>query len=295
MCFLNCMIIDYKNGALVIDSVSHFDLSRSCTCGQAFRWRPCGDGWFGVVGEKAVLANYDGSRLILSGVDESDASMWLDYFDLNRDYAAIQRQIESCDSLRCCLPCAGGIHIYNQDPFETLISFILSANNNIKRISGIIERLSIAAGTHIEGDSPAYSFPTPAAIASMSEAQLCEIGAGYRAPYVKKSAQIVADGYDLAALCALPLQEARRRLQEFSGVGPKVADCILLFSLRHADAFPMDVWMKRAVRQMLFDGVQPDKKALDRAIADLGENSGIIQQYLFHYARESLRNSATLP
>ena len=287
--------VNYRNGALILSGVSNLNLSRSCACGQAFRWRPCGGGWFGVAKDKAVLANCDGGRLILSGAKESDAKIWMDYFDLNRDYAAIERQIAGCDSLRCCLPSAGGIRIFNQDPFETMISFILSANNNIKRIGGIVDRLCTAAGARIEGNLPAYAFPTPEAIASMGEAQLYEIGAGYRAPYVKKSAQIIAEGFNLSALCALPLEEARRRLTAFPGVGPKVADCILLFSLRHANAFPMDVWMKRAVREMLFDGVEPDKKALDRAIADLGEHSGIIQQYVFHYVRESRRNSTALP
>ena len=218
---------------------------------------------------------------ITPGTD-ADIGFWLNYLDLYRDYQAIEDGVAQDSVLSPCLGYASGIHIFNQDPFETLISFIISANNNIKRITGIVERLCALAGTLVEGEIPYYTFPTPTAIAALSEKQLTDIGSGYRAPYIKKSAAMIADGYDLEPLRHMDTAAARKELLAFPGVGPKVADCILLFSLGHGDAFPLDVWMKRAMRMMYFGGEEPCKKELEQKIAQLGPNSGILQQYIFH-------------
>lgn len=129
-------------------------------------------------------------------------------------------------------------------------------------------------------------FPTPEAVAALEPEALRSIGAGYRAPYVKESAHMVADGFDLEALRAMPLAEARKALSAFPGVGPKVADCILLFSLGHTDAFPVDVWIGRALKTLFFDGQMPGRQETERLLHELGPMSGIIQQYVFHYARE---------
>ncbi len=262
------------------------NLARSCACGQSFRWRPNGASFSGVVRGRAVTASQHGDTLLISGASGSDADMWRDYFDLSRDYVAIENALSSHPQLCCCLECAGGIHVFNQEPFETLISFIISANNNIKRISGIVERLCALAGEKLSGPCECFSFPSPAAIAALEESQLVEIGAGYRAPYIKRSAALVADGYDLAAVGSLSTADARKRLLEFPGVGPKVADCVLLFSLHHSDAFPVDVWIGRAMSALFFDGAAPNKSELDAAITALGDSSGIFQQYVFQYARE---------
>ncbi|MBR4019380.1 MAG: DNA-3-methyladenine glycosylase 2 family protein, partial [Clostridia bacterium] len=121
-----------------------------------------------------------------------------------------------------------------------------------------------------------------------SEQQLTAIGSGYRAPYIKKTAEMIAAGYDFEPLRTMDTPTARKELLQFPGVGPKVADCILLFSLGHTDAFPLDVWMKRAMRLMYFGGEEPCKKDMEQKIAQLGPNSGILQQYIFHYARENM-------
>ncbi len=282
------MDIKVIDGSIIVSGVKCFDLARSCDCGQAFRWRDTGDGWFGVAGGRGALVRQEGEILTITPGKDGDAGFWLDYFDLFRNYQAIEDGVRGDAILGKCLDRAGGIHIFNQEPFETLISFIISANNNIKRITGIVDRLCTLAGEKCEGPAECYSFPTPEAIAGLTVEQLTDIGSGYRAPYIKNSAAMVAGGYELEDLRSMPTAAARKELLRFPGVGPKVADCVLLFSLGHADAFPLDVWMKRAMRLMYFNGEEPGKRAMEEKIASLGPNSGILQQYIFQYARENM-------
>ena len=279
------MDIIHSDKRIEIRGVSHFDAAASCMCGQAFRWKNTDRGIFGVVGDKPMLLKQNGQSLILEPCDEADIGFWINYFDLGRNYESIERLIADDDILSVCVPYSLGIRVFNQPPFEALISFIISANNNIKRISGIIERLCVLAGEYREGVYPYYAFPTPEAVSALTEEQLTSIGTGYRAPFIKKSAQIIADGYDLEKLRSIPLDEARRELLKFPGVGPKVADCVLLFSLGHTDAFPIDVWMGRAMKELYFDRQEPTKKEMEEKVKSLGQYSGIIQQYIFHYAR----------
>lgn len=282
------MKIGLSDNTITFSGIECFDMARSCTCGQCFRWKRAGEGWFGVAGGKGVLVTQKGGGLTIAPAKEADIGFWLNYLDLRRDYRAIENMVMADEVLSPCLSFAEGIHIFAQDPFETLISFIISANNNIKRISGIVERLCVLAGERRQGYGEYHAFPTPEAIAELSEEQLTGIGAGYRAPYIKKSAAMAAGEYDWEALRNMPTAAARKELMRFPGVGPKVADCVLLFSLGHADAFPMDVWMKRAMRLMYFDGQEPRRKELEDKIAELGPESGILQQYIYHYAREKM-------
>ena len=188
--------------------------------------------------------------------------------------------------LAVCFPEAHGIRVFNQEPYEALISFIISQNNNIKRISGIIERLSAKCGEPLDfmGER-LYAFPSAERIAALSIEELTALGTGYRAPFIKAAAEKTAVGYDLEALRDMPLSDARQELLRFNGIGPKVADCVLLFSLQHTDAFPIDVWIDRAMKAMFFEGNKVKKAELYEAVDKLGEYSGIIQQYIFQYAR----------
>ncbi|MEG1547961.1 MAG: DNA glycosylase [Clostridia bacterium] len=271
---------------IIISGIDNLDIARSCACGQSFRWRKSDEGFFGVVRGRGVNVSQLGDTLHIRAAEEIDAAMWVDYFDLKRDYAAIERAIGADVRLRDCLPYATGIRVFNQEPFETLISFIISANNNIKRISGIIDRLCMLAGESKSNEYEYSAFPKPEAIANLSLQQLEQIGSGYRAPFIKRSAAMIADGYELERLSELSLDQARRELLKFPGVGPKVADCVLLFSLHHTDAFPIDVWMDRAMRALFFESRQPSKQELTDIILQLGPLSGIVQQYVFHYARQ---------
>ncbi len=280
--------VSHEFGCLTLTPSSPFNLKRSCACGQAFRFQEEGGGYFGVVNGRGVRLTQNGNSLKVFPCAKEEIPQFVRYFDMERDYGLIELQLERDERLRACLSSASGIRIFNQDPFETLISFIISANNNVKRIQKIVAGLCESAGELVMDDVYTYlRFPTPQALADLPEETLRELGAGYRAPFIKQSAKKVADGYDLAALRNLPLTEARKELCTFPGVGAKVADCVLLFSLGHANAFPMDVWMKRAVRELFFDGEEPTKRELEGAIEKLGPVSGILQQFVFHYARES--------
>lgn len=281
------MDIQFENGCVVFGGVECFDLDKSCSCGQAFRWRANKGGQLGIVRGVPVLARTDGTSLILQGVSPADAALFAHYFDLGRDYASIEETVAADPRLAVCFPEAHGIRVFNQEPFEALISFIISQNNNIKRISGIIARLCELCGEPVSfmGER-LFAFPKPERIAELTVEELTAIGTGYRAPFIKAAAERIVRGYDLETLRDMPLDDARRELLSFLGVGPKVADCILLFSLQHSDAFPIDVWIDRAMKAMFFDGSRAKKAELYDAVTALGEYSGIIQQYIFQYARK---------
>lgn len=273
-------------GEIVFTGIDRLDIARCCGCGQAFRWKQTESGFASVVAGAPVDIFQCGDELHISQPSRPDMSFWENYFDLDRDYSAIEAMLLDDPRLGRCVPYATGIRVFNQEPFETLISFIISANNNIARISGIIDRLCITAGEAVDWRGEIrYTFPSAQAVAALSEDQLRAVGCGYRAPFIKKTAEIAAAGFDLDSLRGLTLDEARRRIRSFPGVGPKVADCVLLFSLGYTAAFPVDVWMRRALSALFLDGDDVCRGSVDGICAQLGEYSGIIQQYIFHYAR----------
>ncbi len=284
------MYTDYeiKNGTLTVRGIDRIDIERSCACGQSFRWKKDGDGFVAPALGRVVRVCQNDCDISIYPCKKGEEKDWLAYFDLDRDYAAIEKRLSVDEQLSMCIGSASGIRVFAQEPFETLITFIISANNNIGRIAGIVERLCALCGEKAELDGKEYYlFPKPESIAALEESELVRIGSGYRAPYIKKSAAIIAGGYRLEKLRDMPLDIARKELLKFPGVGPKVADCVLLFSLGHTDAFPVDVWIGRAMSEIYFDGESPKKKQLEAAIRALGSESGIVQQYIFHYARQT--------
>ncbi|HZK45662.1 MAG: hypothetical protein KIG48_06635 [Eubacteriales bacterium] len=284
------MYTDYeiKNGTLTVRGIDRIDIERSCACGQSFRWKKDGDGFVAPALGRVVRVCQNDCDISIYPCKKGEEKDWLAYFDLDRDYAAIEKRLSVDEQLSMCIGSASGIRVFAQEPFETLITFIISANNNIGRIAGIVERLCALCGEKAEFDGKEYYlFPKPESIAALEESELVRIGSGYRAPYIKKSAAIIAGGYQLEKLRDMPLDIARKELLKFPGVGPKVADCVLLFGLGHTDAFPVDVWIGRAMSEIYFDGESPKKKQLEAAIRALGSESGIVQQYIFHYARQT--------
>ena len=284
------MYTDYeiKNGTLTVRGIDRLDIERSCACGQSFRWKKDGDGFVAPALGRVVRVCQNDCDISIYPCKKGEEKDWLAYFDLDRDYAAIAKRLSVDEQLSMCIGSASGIRVFAQEPFETLITFIISANNNIGRIAGIVERLCALCGEKAEFDGKEYYlFPKPESIAALEESELVRIGSGYRAPYIKKSAAIIAGGYQLEKLRDMPLDIARKELLKFPGVGPKVADCVLLFGLGHTDAFPVDVWIGRAMSEIYFDGESPKKKQLEAAIRALGSESGIVQQYIFHYARQT--------
>ena len=284
------MYTDYeiKNGTLTVRGIDRIDIERSCACGQSFRWKKDGDGFVAPALGRVVRVCQNDCDISIYPCKKGEEKDWLAYFDLDRDYAAIEKRLSVDEQLSMCIGSASGIRVFAQEPFETLITFIISANNNIGRIAGIVERLCALCGEKAEFDGKEYYlFPKPESIAALEESELVRIGSGYRAPSIKQSAAIIAGGYQLEKLRDMPLDIARKELLKFPGVGPKVADCVLLFGLGHTDAFPVDVWIGRAMSEIYFDGESPKKKQLEAAIRALGSESGIVQQYIFHYARQT--------
>ncbi len=270
-----------KAEGILVGGLSLFSLEDTLDCGQCFRFRRDADGWRGVAGSRPLLVRETGEGVLFSCTPEAFESFWRGYFDLDRDYAALRESYLAMPALRECARYAPGIRVLRQDAWEALISFIISQNNNVRRIQGIVSRLCRQFGTPcgedpLEPDRTAYAFPSPEALAGRSEDDLAPLRAGWRAGYILDAARRVALGeIDLAAVAALPLPEARARLQTIRGVGPKVAECVLLYGMARMEAFPLDVWMKRAMKT-LFPGCTP---------ADFGECAGIAQQYIFHYCR----------
>lgn len=265
---------------IVFENVCDLDLRETLDCGQCFRWKEQPDGsFFGVVRGKAACAKIADDRLMIDNVKEADRGLWFDYFDLGLDYGAVRRELSAIHpTLAEAARYAPGIRILNQEPFEALISFIISQNNNIKRIEGIVDRLCEHFGEPIgETDtSPLFAFPTAERLAALSPDDLTPIRAGFRHRYIIDAAQKVADGsVDLESLRDLPYDEAQAELMKICGVGVKVADCVLLYGLHRLDGFPLDVWMKRAMAA-LFPKLSPSY---------FGQYAGIAQQYIFHYAR----------
>lgn len=264
---------------LVFDR-TQFDPDTVFSSGQTFRFRRDGSGtWRGTAHGCAVTAAPHGSKVVFAadGPDE----LWRSYTDTGRDYAALFPEPD--EVLAKALAYGSGLRVLRQDPFETLISFVISANNNIPRISGIIERICAACAPEGEEQAP---FPSPGVLAQLGEAELRALGAGYRAPYIIESARRAQDT-DFGALAAAPYQKAYDGLLKFKGVGPKVADCILLFGLGHTGAFPVDVWMRRVLEKLYgFSGTPRQMRAF--AAERFGAHAGIAQQYLFHYARGNL-------
>lgn len=269
----------------VIDKLTDFDLTHIFECGQCFRWVPSDDGGYvGAAGDKAARIAFDKGTLTIRATG-GDEDFWRNYFDLDTDYGEIKRRlIGSEPEIARAAEYGSGIRILNQDPFETIISFIISQNNNIPRIRKNIESLCARYGERIEGSasvsrdgSDVYSFPTAEALAAARVEDLAELRLGYRAPYIKASAEkYLSDG----------CPDCREGLLAFHGIGPKVANCIMLFGLRDTAAFPIDTWVRHIMNDM-YGFEEKDVKGM-QAFADerFGDLAGYAQQYLFYYYRD---------
>jgi len=258
------------------------NLSHIFECGQCFRWNVQQDGsYIGIACNEVVQARVVGNKIILDGTDNLE--FWSNYFDISFDYESVKSQLSNDEILAKCIDYGCGIRILRQDLFETIISFIISANNNIPRIKGIIERICKLCGERI-GNTEYYTFPTAEQIVNAGLNQLSTIGAGYRDKYICETAKMwLNENNDLQTLST---DLARKKLLKFQGIGPKVADCILLFGLRRFDAFPTDVWVKRLMEEAY--SVLPAKIA-EFSEKTFGEYRGLAQQYLFYYFRDNLK------
>lgn len=256
--------------------VSDMDLAQTLDCGQAFRWSERDGVWSGVAMGRRLTLSQSGDEITLYGVSEDEFDrVWKGYFDLERDYAAVREAVSGNETIARAVAFAGGIHILRQEPWETVCSFIISSNNNIPRIKGIISRLCENFGEPL-GDGQ-FAFPSADKLACLTVDDLAPLRSGFRAKYILDAARRFSSGeIDAQALYTAPIDEARRSLMTVKGVGPKVADCALLFGWGRVECFPVDVWIRRAMEQLFGEKGLP---------SEAEPYAGIVQQYIFHWAR----------
>ena len=276
-----------------------FKLRDIFECGQCFRWNEQEDGsYVGIWKNNVVCVKQNGNNISFEGVclDGDLETEIIDYFDLNRDYEKIKSTLSKIDdNLKTSINYGEGIRILNQNLWETIISFIISANNNIPRIKGIIERLSKAYGREIKfKEKSYYTFPSPEDLKDVTVEEYRKLGLGFRDIRLYETTKMILDGkIDLKKLRENPnTREVREQLLSLSGVGPKVADCILLFStLKRFEVFPIDVWVRRVMNDLYIK--EPDEnKVSKREIEKLanekfGDLAGMAQQYLFYWRRDA--------
>ena len=281
-----------------ISNIDSFELKDIFDCGQCFRWNEQQDGSYtGVFGDNVLNVAKIGNEVIFKGICKTDIKETVEkYFDLNRDYQKIKSELEKIDeNMKKSIEYGQGIRILNQDLWETIISFIISANNNIPRIKGIIERLSKKYGKEIEwNNTKYYTFPTAKALKDVTVQEYRELGLGFRDIRLYETTHMILDKkVDLDAMKNNPnTMEVREQLLSLSGVGPKVADCILLFSdLKRFEVFPIDVWVRRVMNDLYIhneDETKVNKKQIEKIAQEkFGDLAGLAQQYLFYWRREA--------
>lgn len=260
------MKIKFKN--------NDFDLKQTFQCGQCFRWKELESGSFSaIVAGKLIIARQTDGEIV---IESAHTRKFLErYFDLDTDYGEFKKRFSADPTLKAACERSSGIRILRQEPFETLISFIISQNNNIPRISGIIDRLCENFGEPTDGG---FTFPTAKRLKDITPADLAPLRAGFRARYIADAVRRINTGeVSFSEIETLPLEPARERLKRIVGVGDKVADCVLLFAFHKIDAFPKDVWVKRLMTEFYPNGLPECVKGAE----------GVAQQYLFDYVRNN--------
>lgn len=280
---------------LIIEKNKNFELKDIFDCGQCFRWNQNNDGSYtGVIKNGVLNVKCDEKNIYFRGMLDGDIKeIVYFYFDLNKSYSELISKLSKVDKyMKQSIEYGRGIRILNQDLFETIISFIISANNNIPRIKGIIERMSVKYGTEVLfEDCKYYLFPTPEQLRDVTVDDFRALGLGFRDIRIFETTHMILNNKNiLSDLFLMNTEEAKNQLLNLSGVGPKVADCILLFSeLKRFDVFPIDVWVRRAMNE-LYIGLEDESKVSKKQIYALAEEKfgnlkGIAQQYLFYWKR----------
>lgn len=282
-----------EENKIIIEQIKDFIPKHVFECGQCFRWNEEKDGSYtGVAFGKVINVKKEQSSLIISNTSIEDfEKIWKEYFDLDRDYSKLKEEFSKIDKFtKVSSEFGNGIRILRQEPFEILISFIISARNSIPNIKRTIEKISKAFGEEI-GEYKGkiyYSFPKPEVLAILKEEELRKYGTSFRTKYIISSSQKVLEEGGIDYLIEEKTSLAREKLREFHGVGPKVSDCILLFGLKKDDVFPVDVWVKRVMDEFYLNGeIKNLEKIRQFGINKFGKLSGVGQQYLFYYAREN--------
>ena len=264
---------------MIVPKNPHLSLAAIADSGQCFRWRRQGDGYvIPALGRVLRVRETPGGALELNCTEEEYALLWRGYFDLDTDYGAMAGFLPAEDAyLRAAAEYGRGIRILRQDPWETLVTFLISQRKNIPAIRQAVEKLCLTVGRVIEddGEGPIYAFPSPAELKRLGEEGLRACGLGYRAPYVFRAAEAFCDT-DLNGFCGLPDEALLQALCTLHGVGPKIAQCVMLFGFHRLNAFPVDVWIQRVAEKRYPGGIHPEQFA---------PFAGVMQQYMYAYER----------
>ena len=281
-----------KENSVIIEEALDFDPKHIFECGQCFRWKAEDDGSYtGVAKGRVINVSREGNTVYLKNTNLEDFNkIWKSYFDLDTDYAKIKNELKSMDEyLKKATEFGWGIRILRQDPWEMLISFIISSNNRIPMIQKAISNLSREYGTYIGEFNGVdyYDFPTPEQLNKASIEDIRACSTGFRDKYIKSTTErVISEKEDVYKYEKLDTEECRKKLMEFNGVGPKVCDCIALFGMQKYDTFPVDVWVKRVMQEFYVEDEMSLPKIRNYAIDKFKDLSGFAQQYLFYYARE---------
>lgn len=260
--------------SLLLARAGELNIEKTLECGQCFRWNAGADGAYSGIAYGRFLRLWEKNGEVLCSASPEELSFWRDYFDLDADYQSAAERFTHPEYLQKCAEYGAGIRILKQEPWEALCSFIISQCNNIPRIKGIVEKLCSLFGEKVEGG---FSFPSADTVAGLSLEALAPLKSGYRAQYILNAARAVAEGnLVFEELRRLPPEIIHAKLTQIHGVGSKVANCSMLYGLHIMDRFPIDVWMKRALKEHFPPDFNP---------ASLGEFSGLAQQYIFYYIR----------
>ena len=295
--------MDYReiiesNDSVIIKGVKNFNIKQILECGQCFRWQRVTDTDYIVVSNRRVIEiTQEDDQVIIHNTNMDDfKNIWENYFDLNTDYEDIKEKLSKIDdNVKTSVGYGSGIRILNQDLWETIISFIISANNNIPRIKGIIDRISKKYGTEVNWNGTKYyTFPTAEELSKASVEDLRALGLGFRDVRVYETTKkILNKEVDLNKLAEeKDTEKVREKLLTLPGVGPKVADCILLFStLKRFEVFPIDVWVRRVMNDLYIknpDETKVNKREIEKLAKEkYGNLAGLAQQYLFYWKREA--------
>lgn len=277
----------------VKNNVKNFSINQIAESGQAFRWEQINESkCIGVVNDDILIVNQHGDKIeIESKTGKTSFEEIEQYFDLNRNYEEIIKELEGKDeSLNNAVSYGNGIRILNQDLWEMIISFIISGNNNIPRIKKSIDLISRKFGNYIGSieENNYYSFPTISELSCASLDELRSCGVGYRDKYIYNTVKMINEGQvNMNEVPEMDLLSARNELKKLSGVGDKVADCILLFSCQQVGAFPVDTWVKKILKEY-YNFEKNNISEINRFANEyFGACCGIAQQYLFYYIRNT--------
>ncbi|MGL4454000.1 MAG: DNA-3-methyladenine glycosylase family protein [Sarcina sp.] len=305
---MDCLNIEYGDNSVTLKGVKNFDLEQTLECGQCFRWEKVAENnYIGVAFNRVLEAIQDGNTITFYNTNEQDfQNIWMKYFSLNRDYTKIKTQLSEDPTLREAIEYGSGIRVLNQEPFEMVISFIISARNSVPMISKTVNEISKRWGEKLEYNGKEYfAFPKKEVLAKITIEEMKDAGGSFRSRYIIdtsdkitkceeiKAGKLSIDDqekflelYDLDRIISLDDEECHKALQNYSGIGSKVADCIMLFSMEKTSAFPVDRWVQRAMMHFYNarDLSLPKIRIFGRD--RFGEFAGAAQQYLFYYTKE---------